>query len=109
MNVDSNIKETRVPLEGHLQGTRMLGTSTAALSNDRLHKRFKGLFKEHTLESSAKTLRGPKVKGELSRFKLRKEVQEMLSLYISVYPVHGPSSVLSGKTKMDIKGRWSVR
>ena len=82
----------------------MLGTSAAALSNDRLHKRFKGLYKERTLESSAKTLRGLKVKGELSRFKLRKEVQEISSLYISVYPAHGPSSVLSGKTKTDING-----
>ena len=41
----------------------------------------------------------------MSRFKLRKEVQEISSLYISVYPVHRPSSVLSGKTKTDINGR----
>ena len=33
---------------------------------------FKDEYKEHTLESSAKTLRSPEVKGELSRFKLRK-------------------------------------
>ena len=26
-------------------------------------------------------------------------------LYISVDPAHGPSSVLSGKTKTDIKGK----
>ena len=57
----------------------MPGASTATLSNDRLHKRSKGLYKERTLESSAKTLRSPEFKGELSRFKLERKVQEIAS------------------------------
>ena len=82
----------------------MLGASTATFSNDRLHKRFKGLFKERTLESSAKTLRSPEVKGELSRFKLRKTTGSIV-VYIYGDPVHRPSSVRSGKAKMDIWGK----
>ena len=67
-------------LKGRLQGTRMLGASSATLSNSRLRKRFKDLYKERTLESSVRTLRNPEVKGELSRFKLgRKYVQEIAS------------------------------
>ena len=66
--------------EGCLQGTRVLGTSAVALSNDRLRKRFKDLYKERTLKSSAKTLRSPKVKGELSRFKLRKSTRDVVYL-----------------------------
>ena len=70
----------RGSFEGHLQGTQVLGTSAAALSNDWLRKRFKGLFKERTLESSVKTLRSLKVKGELSRFKLRKSTRDVVYL-----------------------------
>ena len=53
----------RGSFEGHLQGTRVLGTSAATLSNDWLCKRFKGLFK-----------------GELSRFKLRKSTRDVVYL-----------------------------
>ena len=68
-------------LEGHLQGARMLGASSATLSNSRLHQRFKGLYKEHTLQSSARTLRNPGVKGELSKFKLEKSTGDIVALY----------------------------
>ena len=51
------------------------------LSNSRLHKRFKDLYKECTLESSARTLRNPEVKGELSRFKLEKSTGDIVALY----------------------------
>ena len=57
-------------LEGRLQGSRALGASAAALSS--CLRGFKDYDKERTLESSAKTLRSPEVKGEVSRFKLRK-------------------------------------
>ena len=50
-NVDSKITKRQGILEGHLQGTRMLGASSAALSNDRLHKRFQRLRQgAHTRE-----------------------------------------------------------
>ena len=45
------------------------------------------------------------IQDKSSRFKLRKEVQGISSLYISVYLAHGPSSVLSEKTKTDISGK----
>ena len=55
----------------------MLGASAATLSNNQLHKRVtRGLYKERTLESSAKTLRSLEVKGELSRFKLREKYRK---------------------------------
>ena len=69
----------------------------------------RSLDKERTLESNAKTLRSPGVKGELSRFKLRENYMRCCRIYICGDPVHGPSSVRSGKAKMDINGRWSVR
>ena len=78
-NINSNIKETRIPLKGVFGEHRCWGLPQRLFSNDWLHKRFKGLYKERTLESSTKTLRSPKVKGELSRFKLREKVQEKSS------------------------------
>ena len=63
------------------KGTRMLGASSATLSNSRLCKRFKDLYKEHTLESSARNLRNPEIKGELSRFKLEKSTGDIIALY----------------------------
>ena len=39
-NIDSKITKRQRILEGHLQGTQMLGASSATLSNDRLRKRF---------------------------------------------------------------------
>ena len=62
-------------------------------------------YKERTLESSAKTLRSPEVKGELSRFKLGENYRRYRHIYICGDPAHGPSSVRSGKAKTDIKGR----
>ena len=49
-----------------------------------------------------KTKRDP---GKIEQIQVREKVQERSSLYISVYPAHGPSSVLSGETKTDINGR----
>ena len=43
---------------------------------------FKGLYKERTLESSAKTLRSPEVKGELSRFKLERKYRRCRRIYV---------------------------
>ena len=80
-NIDSKYQGVREILEGCLQGTRMLGASSATLSNSRLCKRFKDLYKERTLESSARTLRNPEVKGELSRFKLEKSTGDIVTLY----------------------------
>ena len=65
----------------------------------------KGLYKECALKSSAKTLRSPEVKGELSRFKLRKNYRWYRRIYISGDPAHRPSSVCSRKAKTDIRGR----
>ena len=81
-NVDSKIAKGQGILEGRLQGTWVLGASAAAPSNDRLRKRFKGLDKECTLGSSAKTQRDPVVKGELSRFKLRGKYRKCRRIYI---------------------------
>ena len=39
-NVDSKISKGQGILEGRLQGAQVLGASSAALSNDRLRKRF---------------------------------------------------------------------
>ena len=48
---------------------------SVALENQR------DLYKERTLESSAKTLRGPRVKGELSRFKLSRNYRKYRRIY----------------------------
>ena len=87
------------------KGTRMLGVSTATLSNDWLHKRFKELYKERTLESSVKTLRSLEVKGELSRFKLERKYKRCCRIYIYGDAAHGPSSVRGGKAKTGIRGK----
>ena len=64
-------------LKDVFEGARMLGASAATLSNNRLHKRVtRGLYKERTLKSSAKTLRSLEVKDELSRFKLREKYRK---------------------------------
>ena len=82
-NVDSKIMKGQRILEGLLQGTRVLGSSTAALSNNRLRLEVQGgLYEEHTLESSAKTLRSPEIKDELSRFKLREKYRKCRHIYI---------------------------
>ena len=44
-----------------------------ALGNNWLRRRFHGEHKERTLGSSVKTLRSPKARGELSRFKLKRK------------------------------------
>ena len=66
-------------------------------------------YKECTLESSAKTLRSPEVKGELSRFKLGENYRRYRRIYICGDPAHGPSSVHSRKAETGINGKWSVR
>ena len=81
-NVDSKTAKRQGILEGRLQGAQVLGASAAVLSNRRLHKRFKDLYKERTLESSAKTLRSPEGKGELSRFKLRGKYRRDRQIYM---------------------------
>ena len=78
-SVDSKMAKGQGILEGRLQGTQVLGASSATLSNDRLHE---GNNKEHTLKSSVKTLRSPEVKGELSRFKLRNKYRGSRHIYI---------------------------
>ena len=65
----------------------------------------KGLYKERTLKSSAKTLRSPEVKGELSRFKLRENYRKYHLIYIYGDLAHGPSSVRSRNAKTDIRGK----
>ena len=72
-NVDSKITKQQRILEGRLQGTQMLGASLAALSNDRLHKRFQR-FKTRSAHSRVvrRLLEVWGSRGELSRFKLRK-------------------------------------
>ena len=69
-------------MKGVFQGTRILEASSVTLSNSRLHKRFKGLYKERTLESSARTLRNPRVKGGLSRFKLENKYRRCCHIYM---------------------------
>ena len=50
-SVDSKIAKGQGILEGRLQGTRVLGASSAALSNNRLHKRFQRFIQgAHTRE-----------------------------------------------------------
>ena len=65
----------------------------------------KCLDKECTLESSVKTPRSPEIKGELSRFKLKRNYRRYRHIYICGDPAHGPSSVRSGKAKTDIRGK----
>ena len=43
-NIDSKIAKEQRILEGLLQGTRVLGASTATPSNSQLHRRFKEVY-----------------------------------------------------------------
>ena len=70
-------------MKGIFKGFRCWGRPQQLLATIGCVRGFKGEYKERTLESSAKTLRSPEIKGELSRFKLRREIQE-ISSYIYV-------------------------
>ena len=59
-------------MKGVFKGQGCWGLPQLLLATIGCVRGFKGYDKERTLESSAKTLRSSKVKGELSRFKLRK-------------------------------------
>ena len=84
----------------------MLGTSAARLSNDRLRKTSQGVLQGSVHSRVVRRLR--EIQGRQSRFKLEILIQEMPS-YINGDPVHGPSSVHSGKAKADIKSKWSMQ
>ena len=79
-------------MKGVFKGHRCWGLLQQLLATIGCVRGFQGEYKERTLESSAKTLRSPKVKGELSRFKLRRKVQE-LSSYIYMETRHTDQAV----------------
>ena len=92
-------------MKGIFKGHRCWGLPQQLLATIGCIRGFKGEYKERTLESSAKTLRSPEVKGRWSRFKLRDQYRRSCHIYIYGDPVHGPSSVHSGKAKTDIRGK----
>ena len=92
-------------MKGVFKGHRCWGLPQWLLATISCIRGVQGEYKECTLESSAKTLRSPEVKGELSRFKLRRKYRRSHCIYICGDPAHGPSSVCGRKAKMDIKGR----
>ena len=102
-NIDSKQQGGGI-LEGLLQGTRMLGASTATPDNRRLFKEFQGqgFLQRSTHSEVAQRLREIQVKP--SRFKLEKSTGSVV-VYIYGDPAHGPSSVPGGKTKTDITGK----
>ena len=68
-------------MKGVFKGYECWGLPQQLLATIGCIRGFKGLYKERTLESSAKTLRGPEVKEELSRFKLEKSTGDIVALY----------------------------
>ena len=66
-------------MKGVFKGYRCWGLPQRLLAMIGCIRGFQSEYKERTLESSAKTLRSPEVKGELSRFKLKEKLQEVSS------------------------------
>ena len=74
-----DIKEARESLKGVFKGHWCWGLPQQLLATISCVRGFEDEYKERTLESSAKTLRSSEIKGELSRFKLGRKVQEIAS------------------------------
>ena len=82
-SVDSKIwQRSTESLKGVFKGHGHWGLPQRLLATVGCIRGFRGLYKEHTLGSSAKTLRSPEVKGELSRFKLKRKYRKCRRIYM---------------------------
>ena len=77
-----DIEGTRGPLKGVFKDTSTGGFLSGSSATIGCVRGSRGLYKERTLESSAKTLRSPEVKGELSRFKLENKYRRSRHIYM---------------------------